>query len=271
MSNSSTELLQHWFKTVLVNPGVRRFALDPGAAVVGTEELPAEARIGIYARGYMLRLLDCMQADLPALHAYLGEDLFVMFARAYLLEQPSTSYSLFELSRGFADFLDRTRPRNADIAYDLPAELARVERGRLEAMRSKGTEDAPQSQVPHAFAFFSGEDTLLQPHPCLQLLQLKMPLADFYRKLVCDEKPELPQAAETFMAISRVRYRLRMVEIEAWQFRLLQTLQKDVQAKPMSALLREVSEATDIALPQLLADASLWLPSAIEGGLLAVG
>ena len=283
MSAHSTELVQRWMKTVVVGAGdldekARRawgqFGLRVQDVVVGSERLTAETRLGIYTTGYMLRLLECMEADLPALYAYLGEDLFVMFAKAYLIEHPSQSYSLFELSRGFADFLARTRPGNdsmdeaTNAAYDLPAELARVERGRLEAMRSKGTEDRAAATILPTLPFFSGTDVVVEPHPCLQLLHLKMPLADFYWKLLRNEKPDLPQASDTFMAIGRIRYRMQMHEIHRWQWRLLESLKNAAAPQPLSAALRLVSGVEPIAFSRLLADTSLWLPVAIDSGFL---
>jgi hypothetical protein len=281
MSKQDTASLQHWLKTVLVEDGdllrklavaEHRHALIAEETVIGTPEVPVETRLQIYVSGYVMRLLECMRADLPSLHHYLGEELFSVFAKAYLLGQPSGSFSLFELSRGFAGFLERTRPGGGgmDVAinalYDLPAELAKIERGRLEAMRGRGTEDAGPSAPVDLFGFLSGKEQLLRAHPCLQLLHLKMPLKEFYISISRGEQADPPSPAETFLAMSRINYRLQMAELQSWQFHFLTLLQEKDEAQSVHALLEELFKRHGYDKKEVLADASLWIPFAIGSG-----
>lgn len=281
---NNTETLQQWLTAVLVGGGnlpqkitraEQLFGLQMADTVIETATVSAERRVGIYATGYMLRLLECMQADLPSLHAFWGEELFVMFARGYLLTHPSHSPSLFDLTQDFAAFLDGTRPRSDDMdaatnaRYDLPAELVRIERARLAAMRSHGTEGIEgEADVASLFSFFSGQEVYVQAHPCLQLLRLKMPLSNFYQQLMAGAQPDLPSPAPAWMAVTRTHYRLRLLEVQAWQFHLLEALQQVSQAVPVGEIAPRVAARAGIGTGQLLADLGLWMPFALEAGLL---
>lgn len=44
----------------------------------------APARLDIYARGYVLRLLECLRAEFPILLALVGDQVFEMFASSYV-------------------------------------------------------------------------------------------------------------------------------------------------------------------------------------------
>ena len=76
MSEQRLSLLQHWMKTLITERGdlderLRAAALRHGLSaedvVAERRGLPARERLGIYAGGYVLRLLECMRADFPAL------------------------------------------------------------------------------------------------------------------------------------------------------------------------------------------------------------
>ena len=87
-------------------------------------------------------------------------------------------------------------------------------------------------------------------------------------KLVQNENPELPEPKETFAAMSRVNYHLKFIEILPWQVYLLTEIQENKSAQTMSGLLHAVSVRSNKPMQHLLADASLWLPFAIETGLM---
>src|SRR4051812_20927025 len=103
MSDETLATLQHWMKTVITERGSLKEKLQSAARRhnLGVEEivsdrrgLSAEARLGIYTSGYVLRLLECMRADFPALRAFVGDAVFDAFAKAYLISWPPRSSSL---------------------------------------------------------------------------------------------------------------------------------------------------------------------------------
>lgn len=148
--------LQGWFLTAMTCPGgapqgaalaQKRFGLAP------EQVLTRPQRLSIYADGYVLRLLDCLQAEFPVLRQTMGLELFDFFARAYLWRHPSRSSTLYDLGAGFADFLAASQPQGQHASgaaiLQFPIDLARLERARAEAGRAVGLENRTmQAQVP---------------------------------------------------------------------------------------------------------------------------
>ena len=119
MADVDLGVLQRWMQSAVTTPGGVReglrvaretYALDIADAVKGSNRLSAPARLEIYARGYVLRLLECLRAEFPILLALVGDQVFEMFASSYVWSRPSRSSSLYALGAGFADFLQSTRP-----------------------------------------------------------------------------------------------------------------------------------------------------------------
>src|SRR5687767_5548499 len=97
MSEQPLSLLQHWMKTVVTEAGdlseklraaSRQHGLRAEEVVAEKRGLSAHERLGIYTRGYLLRLLECLRADFPALRGFVGDSVFDAFARAYLINRP---------------------------------------------------------------------------------------------------------------------------------------------------------------------------------------
>ncbi|WP_341906394.1 DNA-binding domain-containing protein [Fluviicola taffensis] len=282
MSEKTISQIQNWFKTVLVSPGhipekiyhaEKNSPLKAYELIKSDERVSAETRLGIYATGYMLRLLECMQADLPSLYAFWGPSLFDMFGRAYILQHPSQSYSLFDLTAAYADFLDLTRPAAEKIdpenriRYDIPAELVRMERARLSAILSKGTEGKPSIPSLSFFSFFSGSETAIQAHPALQLVIQKMPLVELYRQLMQEQEPVIPEYQTTYLAVSRLNFKIQFYEINDWQFQFLSYLQSQNRLVDLQEAIHYTSLQTLQDKADLLSMICLWLPNAIEMGL----
>ena len=158
MSEQSLSVLEHWMKTVITERGGLGEKLDAAArwhglraddVVAEKRGLSAQERLAVYTGGYVLRLLECMRADFPALRALVGDSVFDAFAKAYVITMPPVSHSLYDLGADFPRFLEETKPKNWTLdagiiaMLDLPPELARIERARAEVMRAPGTEDDP--------------------------------------------------------------------------------------------------------------------------------
>lgn len=283
MPNPDISLVQNWFSTILVGQGhlpekmarAEHLWQLNADVVKGDDRVPRETRIGIYTTGYMLRLLECMQADLPSLYAFWGASLFDLFGRAYLLQHPSQSPSLYELTAGYADFLERTRPpvgkisAEDSIQYDIPAELVRMERARLAAILSKGTEGS-SGIIPTLgfFSFFSGTETLLQLHPAVQLLVQKMPLIPLYRQLMLLETLEIPPYQTSYVAATRVQFKIQFYELTAWQYAALEYLRVQENAVDLHQLVHHAAFASNEDKANLLSEMCLWLPNAVEMGLI---
>jgi len=279
MTNERLSLLQHWMKTVVTERGgleeklraaTRLHGLSAEDVVAESGGLDAHERLGIYARGYVLRLLECMRADFPALRGFVSDAVFDAFARAYIITRPPGSPSLYELGAGFPRFLEETKPKDRlpepglGAMLDLPAELARLERARAEVMRAQGTEDDPAAEPLTPLEVF-GAELALQATPCLRLLELKFPLVEFVRGADCGERPEPPAPRRTFTAVGRANYRVFTEEIAPWQFAFLMACERPT---PVYAAVQAAAQESGEEPGRMLASAAVWLPVAFEFGFL---
>ena len=82
------------------------------------------------------------------------------------------------------------------------------------------------------------------------------------------EGPEAPRAADTCYAIARSRYRVHTRVLQPWQFELLQACAK--QGVPLQAAAEHAARATGGVPSQLWADLLVWLPDALDAGMLTM-
>lgn len=275
---SELATLQKWLTSILIRPGHlhdkilaadRTYNLNNTDVIRSSPTLSSEERIQIYARGYALRLMECMRADYPALQNLLGDELFDTFAQAYLVRRPSNSYSLFDLGHDFPAFLKASRPNDSAATleeqqkFDLPIELALLERARAEVYRSRGTEDKKQSVAQDHSLFFLFDTEQLSVSPCLHLLDLQFPLINFVRAVERGEQPSIPAPQHTLVAVSRKDYIIKMQELELWQWHFLKALENTgnyMQAVAISAQMSATSTDT------IFANLMLWIPVAFTMG-----
>lgn len=81
-----------------------------------------ETLLGIYRDGYVLRLVEVLRGDHPALEAHLGEEGFEAMARGYLAAHPSRHPNARQVGRALAAYLGETEPyRGAPVLTELAA------------------------------------------------------------------------------------------------------------------------------------------------------
>ncbi|MCU7801343.1 MAG: DNA-binding domain-containing protein [gamma proteobacterium symbiont of Lucinoma myriamae] len=61
----------------LANPQIKQ-------SVTGTEKVPVETRLDIYANAYKFRLIEALEDTFPALHTLLGDEDFFQLGMDYL-------------------------------------------------------------------------------------------------------------------------------------------------------------------------------------------
>lgn len=93
---------------------------------VGSAELPASERVGIYTRMFIDRQVDALRETFPKTVAAVGDPAFYELASQYLRAHPSTHPDLGQVGHSFAAFLQR-----ADLA-----DLARLEWARAEVFEA---------------------------------------------------------------------------------------------------------------------------------------
>ena len=256
-----------------VREGVRlardRYALDTDDAVKGSNRLSAHERLEIYARGYVLRLLECLRAEFPILLALVGDQVFEMFASSYVWTKPSRSPSLYDLGAGFAAFLEATRPASAKPGSieALPANLAALERARAEAFRARGLENDQAHHAADVFTLMLSGASLRLPASA-KLLSLAFDFADAIAAVQRGETPEVPQAKPTCYAVARSRYRVSVHVLQPWQFAFLGAC--GTKGLPLQAACDAVRQTTGREAAEIQADLLLWLPAALDAGMVTM-
>jgi hypothetical protein len=274
MAEPDLATLQHWMQGHVIADALPREAASPTGTfdvretIRGSADLPPQARLHIYARGYVLRLIECLRADFPVLHAMVGPQVFNLFATAYLTSHRSRSPSLFELGAGFADYPDATRPAagaGRGTLEAMPASLARLERAMSEVSRAPG----PETQ--RDYALMTPAILLLAPGMRLRLPEtVKLLRLDFdFTAAVAaadrGERPAQPPAQEVCVAVARSHYRVEVHTLDPARFAWLEALGY-TGAEVLEAVARARETAGDAA-DGLGADLITWLPIAVQAGL----
>ncbi len=282
MDDQSLQAIQHWMTTVMTTRGnleeklqtaANAFQLHLDDVVASKRGLSAGRRLQIYTSGYVLRLLDCLKGEFPGLLAFMGEALFEVFAKAYIVNSPPQSWSLLYLGQGFPRFLRDTRPKhgpgdpqNEDL-LDLPNEIAAFERIRTEVQHAKGTEDLPASMShdstePLEYLYY---DIKVQVAPCLRLLRQEFYLPDFLKGLQRGEMPPIPARKTTYLAVTRRDFSLRTLNLEPWQYAFLQACTDPASIRQAAAKAATESSAD---VKKILSSLLVWLPMAMDNGCL---
>lgn len=74
-------------------------------AVTGTDKVPVDTRLDIYANAYRYRLIEALQDTFPALHTLLGDEDFFNLGIDYLDAWPSSHFSLRYFGHQMGHFL----------------------------------------------------------------------------------------------------------------------------------------------------------------------
>jgi hypothetical protein len=279
MADADLGVLQRWMLSAVTTPGgvregVRigrqRYDLDVGDAVRSSNRLSAEDRLDIYARGYLMRLLECLRAEFPILLALVGDQVFEMFATSYVWGRPPRSYTLYDLGAGFAAFLEATRPLSGPgpgSIEALPASLAALERARAEVYRARGLENEPSHHAAEAFTLMISGTSMCLPDS-VRLLRLAFDFAEAIAAASRGDRPGVPRATETLYAIARSRYRVRTHVLQPWQFELLRACAKEDVS--LQAASEHAAHATGRKPDQVWADLLVWLPAALDAGMVTV-
>lgn len=127
--------------------------------------LTAAESMELYHRQYWFRLLDSIAEDFPTLQKMAGEETFWALIEAYLLDRPSSSFTLRHLGSRLADFT-ATWDGVAETKRLWFSALARLEYARMEIYEAAEWKAVRPDQ-------FATAELYLQPH--VILLQLLVP------------------------------------------------------------------------------------------------
>ncbi|QDV69687.1 hypothetical protein Poly24_34040 [Rosistilla carotiformis] len=279
--------VQQWMQAVITHPdGVQsgsqsETARDALGEAVGasledlilpSKRLDSQQRIEVYANAYYARLLECLGEEFPALVKLLGEETFNAFAVEYLQFFPSQSYTLADLGAHFHRFLSQYRDAACEDEdsdsqerswSDLMIDLARLERTYSEVFSGPGIErletlrgDALAAVPPDSMGRIC-----LTPAPCLRLLQLNSGAHEYAIAVRKGEDVDgvIPQIRPTYLAITRIRYVVRTIDLEPAEFEVLQLLCDSVSLERAISSVAALDALDDAALSsQLVAWFQKW-------------
>jgi hypothetical protein len=276
-SRHTLDELQRWMQAVVTHPGgvaagiesddaCRQISLVPEQAervITRSKALTAIERLQIYNHAYFARLLDCLREEYSVLAAALGSELFDAFAVAYLEVHPSQSYTLGRLGTKFPEFLEQTRPHEADSDGthatwpEFMIDLARLERTVNEVFDGPGAEgeslvDAGRLQ---AIPPDRWPDARLICVPCLRLVKLSYPINDYFTAIRRGDQPAIPEPGAAYIAVTRRDYRVVRYPLEEAQFELLQAL---LTGDSVGKAIEHAAAASSLDDAQLAAALQTW-------------
>lgn len=262
--------IQRWMQAVITYPGgaasgvssdeARQqidVSVDEVERVVGrSRALPALDRLEIYAGAYFARLLECLSDEYPVLRRAVGEEVFDDFAFEYLQEYPSRNYSLNRLGADFARFLDETRPPDESWPA-LLVDLATLEWAISEVFDGPGVEGMQLLDADGLLAvpIELWPEARLVPVPCLRTLVLSHPVRPYYTALRDGEEVPPPERAESFVAITRRNYVVKLHDLSRLQYELLVALR---DGQPLGEAIGLVAEQAGPDLDRFAADLRTW-------------
>ena len=212
--------LQKWMHTALLHPGATRDQ-DTADRVVPNPRLSANDALAIYQRSYSLRIASCMREQFPALCHALGEELFNDFVADYVRDAPPESYTLYDLGRRFADFLEANRPdRNAKTRegwIDFIVDMARFERSVFTTFDCPGAEDL-------TLATQDTPDRHLTAQPSLSVAQYRFPVAWYYHQVREKVSPQPPHPQTSYVAVVRKEYQTTTAVISRPHYEFLKAI-----------------------------------------------
>ncbi len=186
-------------------------------SVSGTEKVPADVRLDIYANAYRYRLVEALEDTYPALNTLLGDEDFFNLGLRYLDAHPSQHFSLRYFGQQMASFLaDSTDYKDQKVL----SEMARFEWLLREAFdaasQQRLTVEGLQAIAPEQWA-----ELQFTFHPSVQRINLSFNVPQLWQAIDQEQPPigiseqEYPVAWFIWRKELRTWYRSMNVD-EAW-------------------------------------------------------
>jgi Putative DNA-binding domain len=238
--------LQRWMQTVVSHPDGIADGIDSeearGEMAVASQQVESVIRpskrmtgverLEVYGGAYYTRLLECLEAEFPAVTHALGREAFDEFGFLYLQQYPSRSYTLAFLGENFPNYLAENRlPYETDDGVpdwaDFLIDLAHLERLYSRVFDGPGTEklDTLHPDALLAIPPDRWPRVRFEMAPCLRVAKYRFPVQS-YASAVRQKRTEIamPDPLETHLAVSRINYRVRRWSVSREQYRLLESL-----------------------------------------------
>jgi hypothetical protein len=147
------------------------------------DRLTSFERLEIYNRQYWFRVLSSMVEDFPGLRAVLGAARFEAMSKAYITENPSTSFTLRDLGSKLELWL-HANPRWAGKKQALALDIVKLEWAEIEAFDGKAEAPLRAEDLREAGV---GAHLKLRLQPYIRLLSVRYPVDDLLLEIKKDE------------------------------------------------------------------------------------
>jgi hypothetical protein len=233
------------------------------------DRLTSFERLEIYNRQYWFRLFSAMAEDFPGLRNVLGEKQFDAMCKAYLIDCPSTSFTLRNLGSKLESWL-RSHPKWAGKKQTLALDIARLEFAAVEAFDN----EAKPPLRAEDLAATDAANLRLELQPYVRLLDFQYPVDDLLLAVRKEEDTDFasnafserrkkkhvravaklkPQAI--FLVVHRIENTVYFRRIEAEEFAVLNTLR---QGKKLGKALDAAFRNSAMPFEQRAASVQQW-------------
>lgn len=217
--------IQRWMQEFIVDPrgDEEVFAADGGRAerlVTPSRTLAPLERVAIYRGQYLLRMMEALENDYPALSHFVGHAGFHRLVEGYVREHPSRSYTLNRLGDRLPDYL-KTAPdvRRRAFAHDLARLELAISRV-FDAPQSPALDRAAVAAVPPA----DWVHTRLRTIDAFRLLAFRYPVNAYLQSVKAGTVHPDTRRRDTWLAVYRRDYAVWRLPLSKQAFRLLEAL-----------------------------------------------
>ena len=205
------------------------------------DRLTSFERLEIYNRQYWFRVLSALSEDFPGLRAVIGDRPFDAMAKAYLVANPSRSFTLRDLGSRLESWL-RKNPEWLGQNRQLALDIVRLEWADIEAFVGKAEPALRLEDIPRK----AGSNLKLTLQPYVKLLSFRYPVddlllevrkededTDFASNAISERRKRKRvravaklRPAQIFLAVHRVDYSVYFRRLAPEEFAILTALQR---------------------------------------------
>jgi len=234
------------------------------------DRLTSFERLEIYNRQYWFRVFSALGEDFPGLRAVLGQRRFDAMAKAYLIANPSRSFTLRNLGSRLEAWL-RKNPKWAGTNQNLALDIVRLEWADIEAF--DGAVEPPLR--PEDLANAAGARLKLTIQPYVQLLSFRYPVddlllevrkedddTDFASNAFTERKKRKRvravaklKPAQIFLAVHRIDYSVYFRRLDQEEFFILTALR---EGKTLSAAVESAFRKSMVPMEERPLQVQTW-------------
>ncbi|MFZ4763295.1 MAG: DUF692 family multinuclear iron-containing protein [Alphaproteobacteria bacterium] len=233
---------------------------QPDAWIKAKAEITPHDQLAVYVNAYRYRLYDVTAEEYPVLKYYVGEERFDRLLKDFVNIVHSNHFNVGRYSSLLPEFLAQTA-----MVDNFALEIAHLENVISQLVDWPETTVLEASDLAHITPEILME-TVLYPRQALQLMAFNYPVNSYYRGVMEEKQPAMPQQEKAFLVVFRHEDAVWRMDVEENEYYLLQKLFAGSTIGSALDLLQ-----TELSLPEdeLATNLSLWFSRWMRNGLLA--